>query len=424
MKVLIVGGGGREHALAWACSNSPGVEGVLCAPGNGGTEEIATNVALDPTDARSVALLASERHVDLVIIGPDAALAAGVADACTAAGIAVFGPTAAAARIETSKEFAKEVMADAGVPTASWVAGSRHDHARLMEFVSDREGFCVVKADGLALGKGVTVCSDVETAQHAIKECLEHSRFGEAGARVIVEQRLHGREVSVFAVCDGKRSLLLPLACDYKRAYDGDRGPNTGGMGAYSPPMEVDIAGVTRFAQDSVIDPVLDVLATRDRTPFVGCLYAGLMLTDDGIKVLEFNARFGDPETQVVLPRLDHTVLEVFNAAARGSIEGVNEPSVLHPAAVTVVLAQEEYPGGSPKERPLRIPSALPPNVTVFHAGTVRNAEGDLTMTGGRVLNLTGVGSDVESARAAAYDGIGVINAEHVRWRTDIAKSV
>src|ERR1700693_1612581 len=320
VRVLIVGGGGREHALAWVCRRDAPDAEILVAPGNGGTAALAENVAVDVEDARAVARLAADRHVDLVVIGPDAAAAAGVADACVERGILVFGPSAAAARIESSKTFAKQVMDEAGIPTARWVAGGADDRRWLSDFVAEQRGACVVKADGLALGKGVLMCDSVEEAERALDACLGEMRFGDAGRQVVIKERLSGAEVSVFGLSDGRRVRLLVPARDHKRIFDGDRGPNTGGMGAIAPPPDIDAATFLAEVSRTVLSPCVDALRQRG-TPFVGCLYAGLMLTAAGIRVLEFNARFGDPEAQAVLPLLDEAAPDLFVQCARGEVE-------------------------------------------------------------------------------------------------------
>ncbi len=316
----MVGSGAREHALAWACSRSPLVGEVLCAPGNGGTAQLARNVEVKADDVEGVVQLALAEDVDLVVIGPDAAVAAGLADALDVEGIDCFGPTAAAGRIEGSKEFAKDLMNDAGIPTARWVGAGESTLARAVDFIEEHRGHVVVKADGLALGKGVTVCSSVAEAVAAVDECLVTGRFGDAGRRVVVEERLSGPEVSVFALSDGSNVRVLAPACDYKRAFDGDTGPNTGGMGSYAPPRFVDVDTLLDHAVRDVIQPCIDVLRERE-TPYRGCLYAALMLTPQGMRVLEFNARFGDPETQVVLPLLADDPVPLLLACARGELQ-------------------------------------------------------------------------------------------------------
>jgi phosphoribosylamine--glycine ligase len=420
-RVLIVGSGGREHALAWAClRDAPGLS-VIVAPGNGGTAGIAENIAVDVIDAQAVARLAAEREVDLVIIGPDAAAAAGVADACAARGIPVFGPTAAAARIESSKTFAKQVMETAGIPTARWCAGDAADLTRLSGFISELGGACVVKADGLALGKGVMVCGDVAEAERALDECFGELRFGDAGRQVVVEELLTGPEVSVFGLSDGQRVRTLVPARDHKRIFDGDRGPNTGGMGAVAPPdgaMDALVDEVSR----TVLDPCIAALREQGN-PFVGCLYAGLMLTPDGVRVLEFNARFGDPETQVVLPLLDESLLDILTACVRGDVSaGVARarPGV----AVGVVAAAAGYPGDVRRGDVITGTDALDDDVLCFHAGTARDGAGTFRTAGGRVLCVTAIGPDVEAARARAYGNLARVHFDGLQARSDIGRPV
>jgi phosphoribosylamine---glycine ligase len=421
-RVLIVGSGGREHALAWVCKrDNPDIE-VIVAPGNGGTAGIAENVAVDVEDAAAVAQLASDRAVDLVVIGPDAAAAAGVADACTGRGVPVFGPTAAAARIESSKAFAKDVMREAGIPTARWVTGGADDRARLSAFVAEHNGACVVKADGLALGKGVLVCDSVEVAEAALDECLREQRFGAAGMHVIVEELLSGPEVSVFGLCDGTRVRTLATARDHKRIFDGDRGPNTGGMGSIAPPPDIDPASFDDLMARTVLQPCLDALHERG-TPFTGCLYAGLMLTADGPRVLEFNARFGDPEAQVILPLLGESALALFTACARGEVEA-GIAAAARGAAVGVVAAAAGYPGEVRRGDPITGIETLDPDVLCFHAGTRRDADGTLRTSGGRVLCVTALGPDLDAARARAYGNLARVHFDGMQSRRDIGRPV
>jgi phosphoribosylamine--glycine ligase len=420
-RVLIVGSGGREHALAWVCKRDhPDVE-LIVAPGNGGTASIAENVAVDVEDATAVARLAAERAVDLVVIGPDAAAAAGVADACIERGVLVFGPTAAAARIESSKTFAKQLMRDAGIPTARWVAGGADDRPLLSAFVAEHGGACVVKADGLALGKGVLVCDSIDAAERALDACLGERRFGAAGARVIVEELLSGPEVSIFGLSDGRHVRTLAPARDHKRIFDGDRGPNTGGMGSIAPPPDVDAAFNDLIAR-TVLQPCIDALRERG-TPFVGCLYPGVMLTADGPRVLEFNARFGDPEAQVILPLLAESALELFTACARGEV-APGTAAAAGGAAVGVVAAAAGYPGDVRRGDPITGIEALDPDVLCFHAGTRRDSDGTLRTSGGRVLCVTAVGPDLAAARAHAYGNLARVHFNGMQSRSDIGGPV
>jgi phosphoribosylamine--glycine ligase len=392
------------------------------APGNTGTAPLGQNVAVDVTDAAAVARLASEREIDLVIIGPDAAAAAGVADACLALGIPVFGPTAAAARIESSKTFAKQVMDAAGIPTARWCAGEADDRSRLSAFVAELGGACVVKADGLALGKGVVVCGTVEEAERALDDCLGELRFGDAGRQVVVEELLTGAEVSVFGLSDGRNVRTLVPARDYKRIFDGDHGANTGGMGAIAPPPDARSRGFLEDASRSVLEPCIEALREQGN-PFVGCLYAGLMLTPDGVRVLEFNARFGDPETQVVLPLLDEPLLEVLAACARGEV-GAGVAPAAGGAAVGVVAAAAGYPGDVRRGDVITGIDTLDDGVLCFEAGTTRDGDGVLRTAGGRVLCITATGADVEAARARAYGNLARVHFEGMQSRTDIGRPV
>jgi phosphoribosylamine--glycine ligase len=398
VKVLVVGSGGREHALAWALSRSPRLSELHAAPGNPGIAALASCHPVHADDAASMVALARELRIDLVVVGPEGPLVAGLADELRRSGIGVFGPGAGAARIEGSKAFSKDVMDAAGVPTARTLGVARPP--------------CVVKADGLAAGKGVWVCRTQAELDAGL-------RAAEAlGQPFHVEELLEGEEVSVFALCDGSTALPLPAAQDYKRVGDGDEGPNTGGMGSYSPVPRLSDDEVAAIV-DTVHRPVLAELAARG-APFNGALFAGLMLTAAGPRVLEFNARFGDPETQSLLPRLEGDVLEALDAAAAGELRGVSLPASER-AAVTVVLAAPDYPQRGDSGTPiLGVEDAEAAGALVFHAGTALH-DGRLVTNGGRILNVTALGDSLAGARAAAYDAAARIDFAGVRFRRDIA---
>jgi phosphoribosylamine---glycine ligase len=416
-RVLVLGGGGREHALAWRLAASPSVDTVFSAPGNPGMAALGPGFAIDPTDVRAVADRAERSDIDLVVVGPEAPLVAGVVDELDRRGIPAFGPRAAGARIEGSKAFAKQVMDDAGVPTAGYVATDDREvaQAALDRFAPPY----VVKADGLAAGKGVRICTSLTEAREAVDDAMVRRRFGDAGDHVVVEEFLDGPERSVFGVCDGTDVVLLSPARDYKRIGDGDTGDNTGGMGAFAPVAGFGLAEVDGLA-DEVFRPVLATLAARG-TPFRGLLYAGLVLTADGPKLLEFNARFGDPETQVILPRLASDLGDLLAASATGSVADV-EVSWHADAAVTVVLASGGYPGHYDTGMAIEGVDVARshPGVEVFHAGTTLR-DGRLVTAGGRVLNVTARGSDVAEARARAYAAADAIAFDGLQRREDIA---
>jgi phosphoribosylamine--glycine ligase len=401
MRVLVVGSGGREHALAWKLAQSPTLTELHAAPGNPGIAALAECHPIRADDAEGVLGLARSLEVDLVVVGPELPLVLGLADALRRFGVPVFGPGAAAARIEGSKAFAKEVMAAAGVPTAARLAIARPP--------------CVVKADGLAAGKGVFVCrtqAEVDDAMRALSG---------SGGDIVVEELLEGPEVSLFAICDGRNARPLVSAQDFKRAFDGDEGPNTGGMGAFAPVAAVGPEEVEELAS-TVHRPVLEELANRGAS-FVGLLYAGLMLTAEGPRVLEFNCRFGDPETQAVVPLLEGDVLEALAAAARGDVSGA-EVRAVEGTAVTVVLAAERYPAEGDRGSPIAgVEDAEATGALVFHAGTARQGE-QLVTNGGRILAVTGLGPSLNDARAAAYAAAGRISFPGMRYRRDIAASV
>jgi len=417
MRVLLVGSGGREHALAWKLAQAPRLSELHAVPGNPGIGRLATLHPGSLTDLEGITQIATQLSPDLVVVGPEAPLAAGLADRIRDAGLACFGPSAAAARLESSKAFAKGVMQTAGVPTARSIVCDTVAAAQAA--IAEMGGRVVVKADGLAAGKGVTVCDSAAEAQAAAEGCLVDGDFGQAGRRVLIEERLEGPELSLLALCDGEHVLPLAPARDHKRALDGDLGPNTGGMGAFSP-----VPGVGGDLVDAIVAtvhrPVVQELA-RLGTPFRGCLYAGLMLTAAGPRVIEFNVRFGDPEAQVILPRLDADLLDLLHRSATASLAGAAAP-VTADACVTVVVAAQGYPetpvtGGTVSG--IDAAEALD-DVTVFHAGT---AEGDagLVAAGGRVLDVTASGHNFAEARRRAYASVDLIHLEGSMHRTDIA---
>ena len=418
MKVLVLGGGGREHALSWALDRAASVSAVECAPGNAGIAQIATcHPGVDATDCAAVVRLARRIGADLVVVGPEAPLVAGVADALRETRVPVFGPSAGAARIEGSKRFAKEIMRAADVATARHWSGD--DPERAVAALDDFAAPYVIKADGLAAGKGVRICADRSTAVTAIEEAMIAGMFGDAGNVVVIEEFLRGPEVSVFALCDGDTCRLLAPAQDFKRAFDGDEGPNTGGMGAWCPyPFE---AGMLDQLRLRVFQPVVDELS-RQNLPYVGVLYGGLVLTADGPRVLEFNARFGDPETQVVLPRLRSDLGEVLMACVNGRLSHCPELSWDERACVTVVLASGGYPGAYEIGKVIQglELAAEHDDAMLFHAGTARDGDAIVT-AGGRVIGVSGLGADVQSARAAAYAMVDRIAFDRLHRRSDIA---
>jgi phosphoribosylamine--glycine ligase len=415
VRILVVGGGGREHALCWAARREhPGAE-LWCAPGNPGSATVATNLPVAADDLDGLLAAAREHTTDLVIIGPEVPLALGLADRLRAGRFPVFGPPAAAARLEASKAFAKDVMARAGVPTAA--SRTFTDGSAALAYVASHPEPLVVKASGLAAGKGAIVCATRAEAEAAVRAMLLEGKFGEAGRTVVVEEFLAGEEVSVLAITDGEQVVLLPPSQDHKRLGEGDTGPNTGGMGAYSP---VSIAtppllgGVIR----DVLHPTLAALRELG-APFSGLLYAGLMVdAEGGVKVIEFNCRFGDPEAQVVLPLVTGGLTDSLLAVAEG-----RAPTPLRlsrDAAVTTVLAARGYPDAPEKGAAITIPADLPPGVTVFHAGTKRDPDGTLRVNGGRVLNVTAVAPTFEAAQFLSRDAADRIAFEGKTWRRDV----
>lgn len=421
MKVLVVGSGAREHALCWKLSAEPETE-VICAPGNDGIAALVRCLPVDVNDAPSILALVQSEAVDLTVIGPEAPLAAGAVDLLTAHERRVFGPTRQAAQLETSKAFAKDFMQRHAVPTARFrVCASAEDALAVVRSgeLGDR---LVVKADGLAAGKGVVVADDAAMAEAAIEAAMVSRVFGAAGARIVLEERLSGPEVSFFALTDGRRALPLPSAQDHKRALDGDRGPNTGGMGAFAPSPLVTMALHARVMRE-IVEPVVAGMASEG-TPFCGFLYCGLMLTADGPKVIEFNVRFGDPEAQVVLPMIDEPLAPLLWSAAAGELTAA-ECRIDGDARVGVVLASKGYPANVETGQVIRgldLVARDCEDVLVFHAGTRETAAG-LVTAGGRVLTVVGRGATYEAAIARAYDAVSRISFDGMHVRRDIGRS-
>jgi phosphoribosylamine---glycine ligase len=431
MKVLVVGKGAREHALCWRFSQSPKVWGLFCASGNPGINRTATPVDIMPTDISSLARFAESQKIDLTVVGSENPLALGIVDEFERCGLPIFGPTKAATQLEASKSFAKTLMREAGVPTAEWETFDDPDTAR--RYVNARRRPLVIKADGLALGKGVTVCHDSDSALAAITDAMERRCFGEAGARVVIEERLTGEELSFFALCNGENAVSLGAVQDHKAAYDGDHGPNTGGMGAYCPVPTFD-SQFERRVMSQVVRPTLSAM-TAHGTPFKGVLFAGLMVDGERIAVLEFNARFGDPECEPLMMRFEGDLAEALLAVTQGRVDEVSFR--LSPrSAATVVLASSGYPGSYTTGLPItgleQIDGAEPSELKVkwamdkvrvkaFHAGTALR-DGQLVTDGGRVLAVTAMAEKLERAVNAAYEAAGMIHFEGKQMRQDVGR--
>ncbi|HEX6558205.1 MAG TPA: phosphoribosylamine--glycine ligase [Longimicrobiales bacterium] len=416
MRILVIGTGGREHALLWKLRNDDPAAELFITRGNGGTRALATSIPLDAADAPALATWAASNRIDLTIVGPEAALANGIADVFERHGLALFGPTRDAAAIESSKAYAKQLMTRAGVPTASYRAFTDLEAAE--RYIAEQDGPLVVKASGLAAGKGALVCDSPEEAVSSARSMMRDGIFGAAGQEIVIEERLSGEELSVLAVSDGYDVALLMPAQDHKRIGEADTGPNTGGMGVYAPVSLVDDALLDRVRREIFL-PTLAAMRADKRT-FRGVLYAGLMLTERGPQVIEFNARFGDPETQVVLPMLDSSLLDLLLPVARG--ERIDRSTVRwrSGAALTTVLAAHNYPETPETGQVVSIPADLPADVLVFHAGTKLLENGDVVTSGGRVLAVTGLGKDLIEAAASSRAVAEAIQFEGKYYRRDI----
>jgi phosphoribosylamine--glycine ligase len=417
MKVLIVGGGGREHALAWKLQQSPQVDTIFCAPGNAGTEDLAKNVPVQPNDSASLVRFAKENQIGLTVVGPDDPLAAGLVDEFQKENLRIFGPTKSAARLEASKVFAKQLMRSTGVPTA--MAGVFDDSRKACRFAEKLRYPVVIKADGLAAGKGVVIVLDEAGATEAITDMIDRGRFGAAGARVLIEEFLEGWECSLHVLVADERYQVLGTACDHKRLLDGNAGPNTGGMGAYSPAVAWH-GGLERQFDEKIMKPLLHGLRD-EKIHFSGLLFPGLMITGQTARVLEFNCRFGDPETQVILPRLKGDLLPLLEATINGRIDEVKIELDERPA-VTVVMASAGYPGNVQAGQKITglDGCARMEDVHVFHAGT-RRENGEIVSNGGRVLSVTALGDTIAVARDLAYAAVGEIRFKGCHFRRDIA---
>ena len=413
---MIIGGGAREHALAWKIAQSPKIKELYVAPGNGGTASIAHNLNIRPNDIESLAEAAQKTGIDLTVVGPEAPLASGIVDHFERLGLPIFGPTKAAARIESSKVFAKNLMQKYSIPCPSGVTFSSYPEAK--KYLESQPAPIVVKADGLAAGKGVIVAGSKEEALKALSEIMETKIFGSAGDNVVIEECLTGKEVSLLAFTDGKTAIPLVPACDYKRVFDNDQGPNTGGMGSYSPPRFFD-AKMTQHVMQTILQPTVKAMA-QEGMPYKGVLYAGLMIATDGPKVLEFNARFGDPETQVILPRLQTDLVDILlaildNKLSELTVEWNND------TCVGVVMASAGYPGSYKTGFPIAGLDNLDKAILVFHAGTKLDENSQVHTDGGRVLTVTATGKTMSEARAKVYQNLPRINFNGCHYRNDIA---
>ncbi len=423
MKILIVGSGGREHAIAWKVAQSPRVDKIYCAPGNAGISEVAECVNIGAMEFEKLASFAKEKKIDLTVIGMDDPLVGGIVDLFEAEGLRVFGPNKAAALLEGSKAFSKNLMKKYGIPTAAYETFTSPDEAeRYLE--TEAKFPIVLKADGLALGKGVLICQDLDEAKAGVKELMLDKKFGSAGNEIVIEEFMTGREVSVLSFVDGNTIQIMSSAQDHKRALDGDQGLNTGGMGNFSP-SPFYTAEVDECCKKYFYQPTVDAMKAEGR-PFKGIIFFGLMLPADGPKVLEYNARFGDPEAQVVLPRLENDIVDVFEACIDGKLDQVDLKFDNDRATVCVILASEGYPVSYEKGFPIEGLENFKDkkDCYVFHSGTKLNEEGRIVTNGGRVLGVTANGANVKEAREKAYEAVGLIHFQNKFCRSDIAKSV
>ncbi|MCL2766981.1 MAG: phosphoribosylamine--glycine ligase [Peptococcaceae bacterium] len=417
MKILVVGGGGREHALVWKLKQSPKTTAIYCAPGNAGIAAIAQNVDISAENIPALLNFARDNNIDLTIVGPEAPLTLGIADQFQAAGLRVFGPSQAAAEIEGSKVYAKKIMVKYGIPTADYAVFT--DITEANAYIEKIGAPCVLKADGLAAGKGVIIAEDLPAAHAAARAILVDREFGEAGAQLMVEELLTGEEVSILAFSDGETVIPMVSSQDHKRAYDGDQGPNTGGMGAYAP-APVCTPAVAQLAKDEILIPMIQGMKTEGR-PYLGVIYAGLMIKDGRAKVLEFNVRFGDPEAQPMLSLLDTDLVEIIESALDGRLDQM-EIKWKQQVSLCVVLASGGYPGNYEKNKPIQGLKAVATDmtdVTVFHAGTALQ-DSEVVTSGGRVLGVTANGSDVATAIEKAYEAVKKISFEGMHYRHDI----
>jgi phosphoribosylamine--glycine ligase len=416
LKVMIIGGGAREHALSWKIAQSPKIKEIYVTPGNAGTASIAHNLNIRPTDIESLAKAVQNTGIDLTVVGPEVPLASGIVDHFERLGMPIFGPTKASAQIESSKVFAKNLMRKYGIPCPNGASFSNYPEAK--KYLESQPTPIVVKADGLAAGKGVTVASSKEEALKALSEIMDTKIFGSAGDNVVIEECLTGKEVSLLAFTDGKTAIPLVPACDYKRVFDNDQGTNTGGMGSYSPPGFFDTE-MTQQVMKTILQPTVKALA-QEGMPYRGVLYAGLMIATDGPKVLEFNARFGDPETQAILPRLQTDLVDILlaildNKLSELTIEWNND------ACVGVVMASAGYPGSYKTGYPITGLDNLDKAILVFHAGTKLGENAQVYTDGGRVLTVTATGKTMSEARAKVYQNLPRINFNGCHYRNDIA---